>query len=253
MNFYLGTHEQSWLRRCNVPLFISRRRLERLKNLQPAGCRWALDSGGFTELFLHGEWSITPHEYILNIRRYISEIGNLDWAAQMDWMCEPFMIKKTGLSVREHQKRTVENFIELKNLAPDLPIIPVLQGFEYDDYIRHIEDFQRAGINLCEYVPVGLGSVCRRQHLKGVAILIQRLSSEFGLKLHGFGFKTAGIQICSEYLISCDSLAWSFVARKSDPLPGCKHKSCANCLKYALKWRENLLNKCRYTQYALAV
>jgi len=31
-------------------------------------------------------------------------------------MCEPPIIAKTGLSVREHQERTVENFIELEQL-----------------------------------------------------------------------------------------------------------------------------------------
>jgi hypothetical protein len=29
----------------------------------------------------------------------------------MDWMCEPFMLAKTGLSVREHQQRTVTNYL----------------------------------------------------------------------------------------------------------------------------------------------
>lgn len=23
------------------------------------------------------------------------------------------------------------------------------------------------------------------------------------------------------------------------PLPGCSHKSCANCMRYALKWRKD--------------
>ena len=32
MLFYLGTHEVSWLRRYSVPLFVSARRLRRIKN-----------------------------------------------------------------------------------------------------------------------------------------------------------------------------------------------------------------------------
>ena len=62
--FYLGTHEPSWLRRLNdVPLFISHRRLQRLVNLYPATTGWALDSGGFTELSMHGRWTTTPAAY----------------------------------------------------------------------------------------------------------------------------------------------------------------------------------------------
>jgi hypothetical protein len=36
MQFYLGTHETSWLKRTSVPLFISRRRLARLR--KAPGC-----------------------------------------------------------------------------------------------------------------------------------------------------------------------------------------------------------------------
>ena len=33
-----------------------------------------------------------------------------------------------------------------------------------------------------------------------------------------------------------DAMAWSFDARRSPPLPGCTHKSCANCRLYAARW-----------------
>lgn len=48
--FYLGTHQPQWLGRYDVPMFISRRRLSSRKSLPQARGRWALDSGGFTEL-----------------------------------------------------------------------------------------------------------------------------------------------------------------------------------------------------------
>src|SRR5690242_4741899 len=97
MRFYLGTHMPSWLTKTDVPLFVSHRRL--LGELRPGrGARktlprargpWALDSGGFTELQMFGEWRTTPAEYIAAVRRYRDEIGGLVWAAPMDWMCEP--------------------------------------------------------------------------------------------------------------------------------------------------------------------
>lgn len=44
-------------------------------------------------------------------------------------------------------------------------------------------------------------------------------------------------------LTSADSLAWSRDARLlGEPLPGCtRHKNCANCLRYALRWRTSVL------------
>ena len=102
--FYLGTHEQSWLRRAGVPLFVSHRRLALLKNYYRAVAPWALDSGGFTELNLHGRWATTARAYMDAVKRYIEEIGSLQWAATQDWMCEPYVLAKTGLSVAEHQR-----------------------------------------------------------------------------------------------------------------------------------------------------
>ena len=47
-----------------------------------------------------------------NVRLYRDEVGGLQCAAPQDWMCEPQIVAKTGLSVREHQQRTVENLLD---------------------------------------------------------------------------------------------------------------------------------------------
>ena len=44
----------------------------------------------------------------------------LEWAAPMDWMCEPAMLARTGLTVEDHQRRTVANFLELRERGPEL-------------------------------------------------------------------------------------------------------------------------------------
>src|SRR5207237_560081 len=131
---YLGSHEPAWLPRLTTPLFISRRRIARRKALPRALGRWALDSGGFTELNMHGRWETSAKQYAAEVRRWSTEIGGLDWAAAQDWMCEPFVLKKTGSTVLEHQRRTVDNYSELMSLAPDLPWCPVLQGWVPGDY-----------------------------------------------------------------------------------------------------------------------
>lgn len=238
--FYLGTHEERWLSRTDVPLFVSRRRLARRKKLPRASCIWALDSGGFTELSMYGAWQTPAAQYVAEVRRYRDEVGGLQWAAIQDWMCEPWVVAKTGLSVEEHQRRTVDSYETLLDLAPEVPWVPVLQGWALSDYWRHLEAYEARGHQLASLKVVGLGSVCRRQHMDEVASLIEGLTRH-GLRLHGFGFKTQGLLMVGDVLASADSLAWSLQARRGEGMPGCTHRTCANCLRYALHWRSELL------------
>lgn len=244
MNFFLGTHQTQWLGRVTVPLFISRRRLCERKSLPSATCDWALDSGGFSELSLFGTWTVGSDEYIAEVRRYRDEIGRMQWASCQDWMCEPWMLERTGMTVSDHQRLTTRNYLELRQKAPDVTWLPVLQGWQEDDYLRHWEQYEREGVDLAGLSVVGLGSVCRRQHMEEARQIVERLQP---LQLHGFGFKLTGLSMVGDVLASSDSMAWSLHARHRPPLPGCPHKSCANCVKWALKWRQQVLGCLRKT------
>lgn len=252
MRFYLGTHHPHWLRTASVPLFVSRMALKRYKTLPRAAVPWALDSGGFTELQRNGCWTISAPDYAAEVRRYHAEIGSLEFAAPQDWMCEPDIINGkwhadparrfvgTKLSVVEHQRRTVENFLELRALAPEIPWMPVLQGWGAGDYHRHVDDYYRAGVDLLALPRVGVGTICRRQETAMVGTLLHVLAAD-GLRLHAFGFKLRGLQACASDLVSADSTAWSRNARSNQPLPGHTHKNCANCIEWAMGWREDAL------------
>src|SRR4051812_21311927 len=104
---YLGTCQVHWLRLCQFPLMVSRRALARLRQWPRARAPWMLDSGGFTELSLCGRWQISARDYAALARRAAEDIGRLACAAPQDWMCEPDMLARTGLTIREHQRRTV--------------------------------------------------------------------------------------------------------------------------------------------------
>ncbi|WP_019901588.1 hypothetical protein [Salinispora arenicola] len=254
----LGTHQPGWLGKAGVPLFVSDTRLRVYKTLPRAAAPWACDSGGFTELQKFGRWTIGPREYVARLRRYRDEIGGLSWAAPQDWMCEPIVINGgqvgpirfagSHLSVAEHQRRTVLNFAQLRDLAPDLPIVPVVQGWKADDYLRCVDLYASLlQLDLSKEPLVGLGSVCRRQGTKGAGQILRGLHRYGVRRLHGFGFKTLGLSAYGHLLTSADSLAWSDVARKlrRPALPQCaaagRHKNCANCLPYALQWRTRVL------------
>ena len=250
--FLLGTHQPGWLTSARVPLFISDVRLRVYKTLPRAAAPWALDSGGFSEL-RHGRWTVTPEQYVTRVRRYRDQVGLLRWAAPQDWMCEPLIrhggwvgtvrYLGTHLSVEEHQRRTVENFTHLRHIAPDLPFIPVLQGFHGQEYEHCADPYAQAGIDLSREPLVGLGSVCRRQATKVVHTIVTALHTRGIRRLHGFGVKTLGLARYGHLLTSADSLAWSYDARRERLLlPGCTtHKNCANCLIHALAWRTTQL------------
>lgn len=242
-NYFVGAPEPPWLAiPAAWPLFVSRVRLARRPHVDLVAARpWALDSGGFSELSLRGRWTVSAAQYADEVAGWIERIGRLEWAAQQDWMCEPWIIQKTGLTVREHQARTVANYLELIRLAPGLPWVPVLQGWEYEEYHEHAESFRAAGVDLAALPVVGLGSVCRRQDT-AVAEELARDFHRQGIRLHGFGFKLNGLVRCARYLASADSMAWSYAARKRGAkLPGCTHRNCANCYRYAEHWRGRVL------------
>ena len=252
--FMLGSHQPGWLSRAGVPLFVSDVRLRVYRRLPVAAGPWACDSGGFSELQRYGRWTVTPQQYVTRLRRYRDEVGNLLWAAPQDWMCEPVIINGgtagglrfagTGLTVTEHQCRTVANFQQLRELAPDLPIVPVVQGWTISDYLRCVDLYERAGVDLTREPLVGLGSVCRRQGTTEAGQIITALHQRGLRRLHGFGFKTLGLAQYGHLLISADSMAWSLDARRRPRLAGCtRHKNCANCLRYALTWRTRLLRR----------
>jgi hypothetical protein len=263
--FLLGTHQPGWLGKAGVPLFVSDPRLRVYKTLPRAAAPWALDSGGFSELQKYGRWTVTPAQYVARVRRYRDEIGRMLWAAPQDWMCEPIVINGgrigpvvfagTGLSVAEHQRRTVLNYALLRDLAPDLPIIPVVQGDTEDAYLRCVDLYRSLiGLDLTAVPLVGVGSVCRRQGTAEAGRILAALHRRGMRRLHGVGFKTLGLFAHGHLLTSADSLAWSDTARKlrRPALAECvragRHRNCANCLPYALHWRAGVLAAARAAQ-----
>lgn len=285
--FWTGTHEASWLGRTNVPLFISRRRFydratEQLaRRLPRAQGPWALDSGGFTEIASHRHWRISGSRYAREVRRLRDEVGQLVWAAPQDWMVEPDVIRGTGLTVRAHQYLTTYSIVALRLMDPDLPIVPVLQGWTMDDYLRHRDLYARAGLDLTREPLVGVGTMCRRTECPTrIANMLRRLRSEGVARMHAFGVKTevlarggtlqdrrqgtfepmlaetnGGRGWLGDILASADSLAWSEAASihartakspaAAPMIPGHVHgrtNACNNCFEWALVWRRKVLD-----------
>ena len=270
----LGTHRPTWLANPHAdalrPLFLSRNVFADAsgtclrRTLPVARGPWALDSGSFTELQHHGDWRISAEQYAAQVVRLRDEVGHLRWAAPRDRMCEPIVIQGgwagrqffvgTHLSVPEHQRLTVLDFVELRQLLGPL-VIPVLQGYTLADYQRCRDLYDRHGVDLAAEPLVGVGSVCRRQATGEIAALMAVLAGE-GLRLHGFGVKAGGLDRYAGDLWSCDSMAWSKDGRHTRGC-GCPchrpHKTEANCIHHATRWHRQTMARLGAVQLALPV
>jgi hypothetical protein len=246
-DFYLGTHRPSWLPLTDVPLFVSDVTLRGRRTTPKAKGRWAKDSGGFSQLQAHGAWTGSDAEYAIGTLRQADQAERMpDFAACRDMMCEPFMLEKTGLTIRDHQMWTIESYCNLVALAPSVPWLPVVQGWQTDDYRSHVEMYADAGVDLRELARVGVGSVCRRQATKEGAGIILAVA-ELGIRVHAFGVKVEGLKLFGNSIASADSMAWSFIARRRGMLleacQGQNHKNCANCFRWAIEWHRTRIQK----------
>jgi hypothetical protein len=245
--FYLGTHRVPWLLHLDVPLMVSVHQLNRYRrrgdDFPKADTRWAMDSGGFTEISTHGEWTIDPDIFGGMVYRLIDDLGRPpDFVSIQDWMCEDDALHRTGLTTRIHQQLTTESAVYLRAEFPHAPWMLVLQGQQPEDYLQHAADYSAAGFDLASEPIVGLGSVCRRQATSEIVAIVDALAP-LGLRLHGFGLKKTGLTRCGHRFASADSLAWSYQARKQRiRLDGCTHLGvCNNCPVWARQWRTGVM------------
>ena len=211
MRFFVGLHNVKDAQHFDA-VFLSVNRLRTRKAPFAVG-DWIMDSGAFTEISTHGYYRHSPKQYADQIHRWGGN-GNLLAAVSQDFMCEPFILAKTGLTVAEHQKRTIDRYVALTRSCTGVEIMPVLQGYHPDDYAAHIEQY---GALLTCGKWVGVGSVCKRNSnpraIEDVLLAINGARSD--LKLHGFGLKITSLSSgrVVQLLHSADSMAWSFHAR----------------------------------------
>lgn len=231
MKFFVGLHQPSDASHFGAS-FVSVNRLRSRKGPFSVG-DWIMDSGAFTEVSTHGRYRSTSAEYAAEIRRWAGN-GNLLAAVAQDWMCEPWIIERTGLSVAEHQRLTIERYDEL--VACDtggVYVLPVLQGYKPEDYVAHIRDY---GARLALGAWVGVGSICKRngdpRAIEDVLLAVHRERPD--LRLHGFGLKTTALSsgVVQQLLATADSMAWSFSARKQG--------RNANDWREAKKWSDRI-------------
>lgn len=213
MRFFIGLHQPSDAKHFDAA-FISVGRLRKRKGPFRVA-DWIMDSQAFSTIATYGGYPHPPEEYADQIKRWKSN-GNLLAAVSQDYMCEPAMLAKTGLTIADHQRLTIERYDALLRCETGCYIMPVLQGYAPEEYVSHIRQY---GDRLALGAWVGVGSICKRNSSPCLIldVLIAIKTERPDLRLHGFGLKTTALAqgTIRALLHTADSMAWSFAARRN--------------------------------------
>jgi hypothetical protein len=219
MRFFVGLHKP-WHAGHFAAAFVSVNAIRNRKSPFPAA-DWIMDSGAFTTIAKHGGYPEPVEAYAAQIKRWATN-GNLLAAVAQDYMYEPVVLARTGLTVADHQRLTIERYDALLACNVWVYVMPVLQGYAPAEYASHVRQY---GERLAPGAWVGVGSVCKRNGdpaaIEEVLCAIKRERPD--LRLHGFGVKKTSListAIC-DLLETADSMAWSYSARRNGRNPNC--------------------------------
>lgn len=212
MRIYIGNDHIAAMRYLPNTCYSYKVLMNRKKPMPSPHGGFMLDSGGFQFIRQLGRYPCTTKEYL-------NKVGFLqpDIFVIQDWMCEPGQVERTGLSIREHIRRTVENYLYILELeegaSSDIKgyCLPVIQGWELDDYFSCIDLYEDYGL-IAPYMAVG--SVCRRGKTEEIKEIIEGIHAAIPkVRLHGLGVKKQVLKECSDMLHSCDTAAGQFLKR----------------------------------------
>lgn len=177
-------------------------------SLRPAQVPLALDPDAYRNLLREGLWTLSAAEYAGAALRVQVECGKLAWARCQDWPCDPEFLAVTGLTQEDHQRMTVESFVDLRSRSPRVRWLPVLHGRDLEDYLRHAEMYEQAGVDLVSRDLVGVGSVGAERGSDRAVSVLEGLRSR-GMSIHGFGVGLQSIGRLLPFLVSSSSAGWS--------------------------------------------
>lgn len=191
-----------------------RRRFRRVHADLFHGVPTALDSAGFVAMVRYRGYRWTLGQYVAFAGTY-----PWDWWAAPDFCCER-EVAADRAEVLHRVRATAAKLAWALALAADMgvkPCLPVLQGWEPDDYLR-CADLITGYMDLPDLV--GLGSMCRR-HLAGPAgavAIVERLDAVLPARIgfHLFGVKGDVAAALRDHprLVSIDSQAFEAAARR---------------------------------------
>ena len=216
MIFFTGIHNLTHASKVDYSFISINRLLNRKKDFLAR--TWIMDSGAFSQVLTMGDHFLTAAEYALHIYRW-SKCGILVRAVAQDYICIDSVLKKLGRTVEDHQEMTIQSYLDLIK-ETEIPIMPVLQGCEPEEYAKHVNDY---GSLLKDHAWVGVGSIARKNSNPELVLNILNAIHEVrpDLRLHGFGIKKTCLQDSAirDQLFSADSMAWNYACRYENRNP----------------------------------
>lgn len=148
------------------------------------------DCGGFVASRIWGEYRYDLTMYEARLRTWSPQ-----WAATMDYCCEPELCEVT----RERQAKTTANAREawLKFKSASWAWVPTIQGWTPDDYRRHAHELLGLIEEMRIYYAdnsawrVGIGTLCRRADVVTVQAIIDAVCEVLppDITIHLWGIK----------------------------------------------------------------
>jgi hypothetical protein len=198
-----------------VPLLLPASSWQRVNFKRPTlpsqVTRTAADSGGFVATFKWGDYRYTPERYVEWL-----ETWRPNWAATMDYCCEPEVAANAGI-VRQRQQRTSDMAYQFWRDYPDAPWTwaPTIQGWNVEDYRRHARELRTLIMQMSDRPDfrVGIGTLCHRASVFTIHQVVRAVVEELpGVPLHLWGVKLGALQSINglpKEVISVDSAAWN--------------------------------------------
>ena len=239
---------------------------DHIKSKAGRHARLAIDSGGFTAHKRWGKYPWSYEQYIEFIRKMSRDV-TLDghacppyFCAVMDYACEREVNRsayetnksKAGRHARRIEA-TIENEIALRQLAPDLPWLGVLQGNTLEERAWDITQRQELELILIE---MGIGSICGRSPRESKEVIRFYMQQLPHVRYHAFGLDIRAFDGADDVywaIASWDSYTWCWgrgMKHMRDPQR--QHIEGETWSQYTLRlaqqFEKNTLNKRLYAR-----
>ena len=174
-----------------------------------------VDCGGFYNS-LAGNYKTSDTEYL----EYVKSV-NADFFALRDYTCEKEVCKRLKTTTKEQIKKTFEHHLRMLEYLDDFLLdcngkkaiaVPVLQGYELEDYLYCLDLYREAGL-INSYMAIG--TLCRRNATREITKIVGKLREELPdwVMIHAFGVKIPTLKRIWNLCDSIDTGAWDFVSR----------------------------------------
>ena len=181
--------------------------------------RLFLDSGGYSFFTRWGEYPFSVEEYT-TFANMVQDDYPLTEVAILDYPCEPNTNRSLLQSNKERIDKTIQNTLECIDYDPNLPWVPVIQGYTLQEYLYCLEEYEKHNLPYDDFDLWAIGSLCARKKVGGLRTIITNISQRVNMPIHTFGMTITFLRDPQIFFAihSSDSGAWSYNGRHYEKL-----------------------------------